>query len=287
MSDHARLLRQIFTEARPLVVQALELAEKFKGFRDLASNNGLDWSQIKALLKAQVQDEIADDGNKRVDRIIHKAEFASAYADMLRLGTSNMNEDNFSASEASYADEDRGVDATLDTPLSLPPHDSDGVLIEPDVTRIEAEGARIEKAWTTEQNFDRSTGAAVVTTDDCGGTIGGTAVDVPAGTGEQSEKVANGRRLHCPSPAVRAVQYLAGQGASSPALNPEPAAAPSEAEQGRVASVVQPPVALQERPQGVASEGEAEHSLTVSPSQPDLTIPPFLKRGDPECMVRT
>lgn len=64
--------------------------------RDLATAKGLDWSQIKALVKAQVQDEQDEAGDgKRVKRIIDKAEAASAYADMLGLG--NLNEKNFSA----------------------------------------------------------------------------------------------------------------------------------------------------------------------------------------------
>ena len=55
-----------------------------------------DWSQLKALLKAQVQDERDGKGGGRVRRIVEKAEFASAYADM--LGLANMNEENFSSS---------------------------------------------------------------------------------------------------------------------------------------------------------------------------------------------
>lgn len=112
MTATSALLRQIFTDARPLVERALDLSEQFAAFRELATQNGLDWSQIKALLKAQVQDERADDGKSRVGRIIEKADFATAYADMLGLGTSKMNENNFSA--------------------DLPPHDEDGVIIEPD-----------------------------------------------------------------------------------------------------------------------------------------------------------
>lgn len=86
----ARDLRNIFAAGRPLVEQWLDLAEQFAALRDVATEKGLDWSQIKALLKAQVQDERAGD-DKRVGRIIERAEFASAYADMLGLG-SKMNE---------------------------------------------------------------------------------------------------------------------------------------------------------------------------------------------------
>jgi hypothetical protein len=90
MTDHAALLRQIRTDARPYVEQWLELATVFSGFRKLASENGLDWGVIKALIKAEIQDEL-EGGSNKVDRIIEKADFAAAYADMLGLGT-KMNE---------------------------------------------------------------------------------------------------------------------------------------------------------------------------------------------------
>jgi hypothetical protein len=84
-------LKKIFTAARPLVEEWLDIAEQMAAIRDTATAQGLDWSQIKALLKAQVQDERDGRGDgKRVNKIIEKAEFASAYADM--LGLTNMNE---------------------------------------------------------------------------------------------------------------------------------------------------------------------------------------------------
>lgn len=88
-------LREVFTAARPLVEQWLDVAEQIAALREVATNKGLDWSQVKALLKAQIQDERDDAGEgKRVRRIVEKAEFASAYADM--LGLSNMNEKKYS-----------------------------------------------------------------------------------------------------------------------------------------------------------------------------------------------
>lgn len=100
-------LKAIYTEAYPLIEQQLDLAELVAGLRDKASAIGLDWSQIKALCKAQIQDERDDGGNgKRVARIVEKAEHASAYADM--LGLANMNEKNFSARQ-SYA-QAKGID---------------------------------------------------------------------------------------------------------------------------------------------------------------------------------
>lgn len=86
-------LRQIFAAGRPLIEQWLDVAEQISALRDTATANGLDWSQVKALLKAQIQDERDEPGDgKRVRRIVEKAEFASAYADM--LGLAKMNEKN-------------------------------------------------------------------------------------------------------------------------------------------------------------------------------------------------
>ena len=88
-------LREIFAAGRPLIEQWLDVAEQIAALRDVAAEKGLDWSQLKALMKAQIQDERDEAGDgKRVRRIVEKAEFASAYADM--LGLANMNENNFS-----------------------------------------------------------------------------------------------------------------------------------------------------------------------------------------------
>lgn len=90
MSSSAAL-RQISTEARPLIEQWLDVSEQMAALRDVATNKGLDWSQLKALLKAQIQDERDEaGGNKRVARIVEKAEFASAYADMLGFMNENI-----------------------------------------------------------------------------------------------------------------------------------------------------------------------------------------------------
>ena len=65
-------LRNLFDEARPLVKQWLGLSEQFSAFRIAATDKGFDWSQIKALLKAQTQDE-RDGGNDHVKRIIERS----------------------------------------------------------------------------------------------------------------------------------------------------------------------------------------------------------------------
>jgi hypothetical protein len=79
-------LRQISEAARPSIRAALDIAEELGAIRDAATAKGIDWSQLKSLLKAQEQD--ARDGmgeGKRVARILEKADYASSYADMLGL----------------------------------------------------------------------------------------------------------------------------------------------------------------------------------------------------------
>lgn len=87
-------LKSIFAAGRPLVEQSLDIAEQLAALRDAATDKGFDWSQIKALLKAQIQDERDDKG--RVADILEKASYAVAYADMLGL---NMNGNINSADE--------------------------------------------------------------------------------------------------------------------------------------------------------------------------------------------
>ena len=112
-------LKQIVSEARPLIERQLDLAEQIAGLREVVSSAGGDWSQLKALVKAQIQDERDDasDG-KRVKKILDKADYATAYADMLGLSAfAKMNEENF------FADD-------------IPEHDADGVIIEPEAAML-------------------------------------------------------------------------------------------------------------------------------------------------------
>jgi len=82
-------LRGIWTEARPYIEQQLEVAEVIKGLREAATAKGLEWSSVKALIKAQIEDE--KDGKHRVRKLVEKGEFTTAYADMLGL---NLNDEN-------------------------------------------------------------------------------------------------------------------------------------------------------------------------------------------------
>jgi len=85
-------LKQVTAEARPIIERQLDDALKLAGLRDVVSAAGGDWSQLKALIKAQIQDEESGDG-KHVRKILDKAEYANAYADMLGLSGANMNEE--------------------------------------------------------------------------------------------------------------------------------------------------------------------------------------------------
>ena len=110
-------LKAFFRAGRPLVEQALDIAATIAGLRDAATAKGLDWSALKALLKAQIEDERDDSDGRRVRKIIDKADFATAYADM--LGLTNMNEFNISAAP---------VQVVTETPPAAheaEPHDPD------------------------------------------------------------------------------------------------------------------------------------------------------------------
>lgn len=91
----SKTLKEIVSEARPIIERQLDDAERIAAFREVVTEQGGDWSSLKALIKAQIQDE-RDEGS-RVKKILDKAEFATGYADM--LGWSKMNENNFSAEE--------------------------------------------------------------------------------------------------------------------------------------------------------------------------------------------
>lgn len=89
----AEALRKITTAARPLIEEAINNATELAALRDAATAQGIDWSQLKALIKAQIQDE--EDGGSRVKRLLTKADNATAYADL--LGLDRRGERNFSA----------------------------------------------------------------------------------------------------------------------------------------------------------------------------------------------
>ena len=92
------MLKNIVAEARPIIERQVNDAKVIAGIRDYVASNGGDWSALKALIKAHVEDENDETGNgKRVRKILDKADSSTAYADM--LGLANMNEKNFSQEE--------------------------------------------------------------------------------------------------------------------------------------------------------------------------------------------
>lgn len=90
----SKFLKDIMAEAYPIIQRQLEDAQVIASFRELVTANGGDWSALKALMKAHVEDSLDDSGEgKRVKKILEKADSSNAYAEM--LGLANMNEKNF------------------------------------------------------------------------------------------------------------------------------------------------------------------------------------------------
>lgn len=80
----AKALKEIVAAGRPLIEQSMYTAELIAALRDAATEKGIDWSAVKALLKAQIQDE--EDNGERVKKIVDRATNSSAYADLLGIG---------------------------------------------------------------------------------------------------------------------------------------------------------------------------------------------------------
>jgi len=91
-------LKSIVTMARPLIERWLDIGEQLAALRDAATAQGIEWQPIKALLKAQIQDEAENKG--RVSKLLDRAETATAYADMLGWGEENKK--NSPAPEAAH-----------------------------------------------------------------------------------------------------------------------------------------------------------------------------------------
>lgn len=82
MSTLVRDVKNLAAETRRIVETELDNAELYAGLSRAARDKGIDWTQLKKLVKAQAQD--ARDGtDKRTKAIIAKAEYAAAYADIM------------------------------------------------------------------------------------------------------------------------------------------------------------------------------------------------------------
>jgi len=92
-------IKKIVAETRPIIERQLDDAVLVAGIREVVTAGGGDWSALKALIKAQILDERDESGDgKRVQKILDKADYSTAYADM--LGLAKMNEKNFIGSHS-------------------------------------------------------------------------------------------------------------------------------------------------------------------------------------------
>ena len=91
MSSQA--LKQFRSEARLVIERQLADAEIIKGFREAVTAQGGDWGSLKALVKAEIQDDQDDTGErKRVTKVIERSAATAEYAELLGM---NMNEENY------------------------------------------------------------------------------------------------------------------------------------------------------------------------------------------------
>lgn len=106
MSDLATLLRDTAKAIRPHIEAAIDLRDIFAEYRQAVTDAGGDWMALKNLVKAHVEDEREGVGeDRRVAKIIERADFASAYADMLGYGKLNENNSFDAATNEATHDE--------------------------------------------------------------------------------------------------------------------------------------------------------------------------------------
>ena len=240
-------LKAIYTEAYPLIEQQLDLADLIAGLREKATAIGLDWSQIKALLKAQIQDERDETGGrKRVRKIIDKAEHASAYADM--LGLANMNEKNFSSAgvrefaKAEIAGETiMGVRLPAHDPLTGELHD-------------------------TQDQPEMATGSGR-TAQVCGE---GMAPPLPAGAADAV----------CSTPAASVSDAIARKDHQSVSPSSPDGSASTESTAGKVSELAQPSPPKQAEP---IKAGEGVPPSSPANLSDEEVVPAFMK-GKPGCL---
>lgn len=61
----SRQLKDIRDEAAPYIRRQMEDAKIIAGFRDVVSAGGGDWGALKAIIKAEIQDESDEGGNRK------------------------------------------------------------------------------------------------------------------------------------------------------------------------------------------------------------------------------
>lgn len=92
------ILKQFRSEARLVIERQLADAEILTGIREAVTAQGGDWSSLKALIKAEIQDDQDDTGErKRVKKVIERSAATAEYAEVFGL---NLNEENYIRSAA-------------------------------------------------------------------------------------------------------------------------------------------------------------------------------------------
>lgn len=93
MTVSASDLRNIAREARGPIEDQMDAADILAALGKTCRDKGIDWSQLKALVKAQIRDERDETGEGGyVEAILSRADNAAAYADLL----AKMNKKNIS-----------------------------------------------------------------------------------------------------------------------------------------------------------------------------------------------
>ena len=93
-------LQELLDAYEPVLDREFDVKDATKGLRDLATKKGIDWSAFKAVAKARKQDERdAEEGKEggRLDKIIERADFAQAYANMLGFTEDEREKENRSS----------------------------------------------------------------------------------------------------------------------------------------------------------------------------------------------
>lgn len=164
----SKFLKGIMTEAYPVIKRQVEDAKIVSGFRDTVAANGGDWSALKALIKAHVEDTLDETGEgKRVRKILDKADSSNAYAGMLGL---IMNEKNFIAGGEGFDPETGEItEPQSGMPLVDSAPDAQG-LAEPAYVR-DGGVANIKSANINETQSRSTTGSDLTTSPSLNGQV--------------------------------------------------------------------------------------------------------------------
>lgn len=95
-------IENIRSEARLIIERQMDDALMLAALRDAFAAQGGDWGALKALIKAEVQDEKDESGDrKKLRKVTERASATVEYADRLGL---NMNEENYSGDDVTITD---------------------------------------------------------------------------------------------------------------------------------------------------------------------------------------